>query len=178
MGLTNYYIPKDPPPEDKAPAAAPAAEVKVKEGPTDNPAPNKSFDELIRALYNSVSFAQRRVETEHMAHVMRTYFDEDGTPKCYRIKLPTNEGGEAETDIPLLTLAPSQHLSISELEMEFDVDIGEFSNDEANGEKVSARIGSENHHKNKANIKLKFKGSAPPEGIARVNDQLIKVLPS
>jgi hypothetical protein len=174
MGLTNYYISKDPTPEDKTPPA----EAETEETSTDNPAPNKSFDELIRALYNSVSFAQRRVETEHMAHVMRTYFDEDGTPKCYRIKLPTNEGGEAETDIPLLTLSPSQHLSISELEMEFNVDIGEFSDEQINGEKVSARIGSENHHKNKASIKLKFKGSGPPEGIARVNDQLIKVLPS
>ena len=113
-----------------------------------------------------------------MAHVMRTYFDEDGTPKCYRVKLPTNEGGDAETDIPLLTLAPSQHLTISDLEMEFDIDIGEFSDEQINGEKVSARIGSENHHKNKANIKLTFKGEGPPEGIARVNDQLIKVLPS
>ena len=174
MGLTNYYISKDPHPEEKPPPE----EAKVEEPPTDSLAPNKSFDELIRALYNSVTFAQRRVETEHMAHVMRTYFDQDGTPKCYRIKLPTNEGGEAETDIPLLTLSPSQHLSISELEMEFDVDIGEFSDEQINGEKVSARIGSENHHKNKANIKLKFKGAGPPEGIARVNDQLIKVLPS
>ena len=120
MGLTNYYISKDPPPEEKPPPE----EAKVEEPPTDSLAPNKSFDELIRALYNSVTFAQRRVETEHMAHVMRTYFDQDGTPKCYRIKLPTNEGGEAETDIPLLTLSPSQHLSISELEIEVEVDIG------------------------------------------------------
>ena len=150
MGLTNYYISKDPPPEEKPPPE----EAKVEEPPTDSLAPNKSVDELIRALYNSVTFAQRRVETEHMAHVMRTYFDQDGTPKCYRIKLPTNEGGEAETDIPLLTLSPSQHLSISELEMEFDVDIGEFSDEQINGEKVSARIGSEIHHKNKANIKI------------------------
>ena len=81
MGLTNYYISKDPSPEEKPPPE----EVKAEEPPTDNPSPNKSFDELIRALYNSVTFAQRRVETEHMAHVMRTYFDQDGTPKCYRI---------------------------------------------------------------------------------------------
>ena len=62
--------------------------------------------------------------------------------------------------------------------MEFDVDIGQFSDEEAEGQKISARIGSENHHKNKAKIQIKFKGQDPPEGIARVNDQLIKILPS
>ena len=162
MGLTNYSIPKpapEPPP------------------PEEDLTPSGSFDELLRAIYNSATFAQRKIETEHMAHVLRTYFDDDGTPKCYRIKLPTNDGGETETDIPLLTLAPSQHLSISELEMEFDVDIGQFDCEESDGKKIRARIGSENHHKNKAKIQIKFKGSAPPEGIARVNDQLIKILP-
>ena len=81
----------------------------------------KTFDHLIQCLYNSVVYAQRYVETEHLKRVIGTYFDEYGRPITKKVILPCSEGDQ-EVEIPLMTLAGHNHLKIDCLEMEFDVD--------------------------------------------------------
>ena len=63
--------------------------------------------------------------------------------------------------------------------MELSVDIGQFD-DEKNNEdrKLSAKVSGTRNKENLAKIKIKMNGSDPPEGLARINDQLIKILPS
>ena len=85
----------------------------------------KTFDHLIQCLYNSVVYAQRYVETEHLKRVIGTYFDEYGRPITKKVVLPTTEGDQ-EVEIPLMTLAGHNHLKIDSLEMEFDVDLGQL----------------------------------------------------
>ena len=89
----------------------------------------KTFDHLIQCLYNSVVYAQRYVETEHLKRVIGTYFDDYGRPITKKVVLPTSEGDQ-EVEIPLMTLAGHNHLKIDNLEMEFDVDLGQFENED------------------------------------------------
>ena len=81
--------------------------------------------------------------------------------------------------VPLITLANNSHLAIDELEMELAVHLGEFE-DELNQEdnKLSARITGSRAQDNLTKIKIKMIGEKTPEGLAKVNDQLIKILPN
>lgn len=145
--------------------------------PPEEPDNKTSLDELVESIYNSVVFAQRKVETEHLTRVMSTYFDPDGTPKHFKVKLPNHDGKDQEVSVPLLTLAPHSHLSISELEMSFKVDMNHFSEDEEiNNNKISAKISGGNGAKT-AEVKIKLNNSDTPEGLAKINDHLMKLLP-
>ena len=170
MGLTNYSLKKtgeEPPPE-------PPEEPKD----SDNSSHYNSLDRLVESIYNSVVFAQRKVETEHLKRVMSTYFDDDGNAITFRVNLPSNNGEVEEANIPLITLASNSHLRISELEMELKVDLGQFD-DAVNNEnkKLSATMTGDRNKSNLAKITIKMSGADAPEGLAKINDQLIKVFP-
>ena len=166
MGLTNYSLKSTTEPEPP------------KENPVDS-SHCSSLDRLVESIYNSVLYAQRKVETEHLKRVMSTYFDKDGNALTFKVNLPSNNGEVEPTHIPLITLAANSHLAISELEMELSVDIGQFDDEKNNKErKLSAKVTGSRNKENLAKIKIKMNGSDPPEGLARINDQLIKILPS
>jgi len=170
MGLTNYSL-KNPPP---TPAPDPPSD--NSEGGEEQ---KNSLDKLVEAIYNSVTFAQRKVETEHLNRVMSTYFDDDGHAKTFKIHLPQNNGEISEVDIPLITLANNSHLSIEELEMELSVNLGHFE-DEINNvnNKLCAEITGPRGHDNLTKIKIKMTGRDTPEGLSKLNDQLLKILPT
>jgi hypothetical protein len=172
MGLTNYSLKtKTPPTEPPQPLSNDGGE-----GGAEN---SNSLDKLVEAIYNSVTFAQRKVETEHLGRVMSTYFDNKGNAKTFRLNLPGNNGELTSTDVPLITLASNSHLAIDELEMELSVNLGHFE-DEINNEnnKLCAEITGPRGHDNLTKIKIKMKSADTPEGLAKVNDQLIKILPT
>ena len=121
MGLTNYSLGISPPTEPPQPS--PPSEGQG--GPEDS----NSLDKLVQSIYNSVAFAQRKVETEHLGRVMSTYFDSDGNAKTFKVKLPGNNGEVTETHIPLITLTNNAHLAIDELEMELAVNLSHFEDE-------------------------------------------------
>jgi len=134
----------------------------------------KTFDHLIQCLYNSVVYAQRYVETEHLKRVIGTYF----RPITKKILLPTTEGDQ-EVEIPLMSLAGHNHLKIENLEMEFDVDLGQFENsDNHQKRRMIAMIGRKDPKKTLAKVKLTIKNGDTPEGIARINDKIVKMIPN
>ena len=138
----------------------------------------KTFDHLIQCLYNSVVYAQRYVETEHLKRVIGTYFDSDGRPITKKILLPTTEGDQ-EVEIPLMSLAGHNHLKIENLEMEFDVDLGQFENsDNHQKRRMIAMIGRKAPKKTLAKVKLTIKNGETPEVIARINDKIVKMIPN
>ncbi len=171
MGLTNYSLKKD------GKLVDPSAPDPSGSGSGGEPHLS-SLDSLVEAVYNSVTFAQRKVETEHLSRVMSTYFDEEGNPVTFKINLPGNNGEITETAVPLLTLAKNSHLSIKELEMELKVDLGHFGDKENNdAKKLSAKMSGPRNAENLTTIKIVMKGTGAPEGLAKINDQLIKILP-
>jgi len=138
-----------------------------------------SLDKLVQAIYNSVTFAQRKVETEHLKMVMSTYFDDDGNAKTFKVQLPGNGGEITTVDIPQITLTNNSHLAIDEIEMKLAVNLSHFD-DEINNEnsKLVAKMTGTRGQENLTKIRIKMKSRDTPEGIATINDQLIKILPN
>ena len=173
MGLTNHHLKtiKTPPTEPPDPPS--------NDGGEGGEEALNSLDKLVQAIYNSVTFAQRKVETEHLSRVMSTYFDDKGNAKTFRVQIPGNNGEVKTSDVPLLTLTNNAHLAIDEIEMELAVNLSHFE-DEINNEnnKLCAKIGGTRGQDNLTKIKIKMKGNETPEGLARINDQLIKILPT
>ena len=138
-----------------------------------------SLDKLVQAIYNSVTFAQRKVETEHLKMVMSTYFDDDGNARTFKVQLPVNGGKITTVDIPQITLTNNSHLAIDEIEMKLAVNLSHFE-DELNNEnnKLVAKMAGTRGQNNLTKIRIKMKSKDTPEGIATINDQLIKILPT
>ena len=80
MGLTNYSLKKD------GALVDPSSPDKTTGGEEDSNL--SSLDSLVESVYNSVTYAQRKVETEHLSRIMSTYFDEDGNPITFKVNLP------------------------------------------------------------------------------------------
>jgi len=139
---------------------------------------NKTFNQLVKSLYRSTVLAQSKVEQLHYQNFITNYFDEDGKPNFITLTLPSNDGDGAHSvnvDVPLLTLSHSTHLNIKELEIEFEVELGHFEDIE--DDEISAKVSTVTG-KNMAKITLKLDAADPPEGIARIRQELIKILPS
>ena len=168
MGLSNSHLKNPNAPEPSAPPLTGG------DGESFN-----SLDKLVQAIYNSVTFAQRKVETEHLKMVMSTYFDDDGNARTFKVQLPGNGGKITTVDIPQITLTNNSHLAIDEIEMKLAVNLSHFE-DEINNEnnKLCAKISGARGHDNLTKIRIKMKSKDTPEGIATINDQLIKILPT
>ena len=139
---------------------------------------NKTFNQLVKSLYRSTVLAQTKVEQLNYQNFLKNYFDEDGKPHFFTLKLPSNDSDgshSVDVDVPLLTLAHSTHLNIKELEIEFEVELGHFEDIE--DDEISAKVSSVNGKK-MAKIKLTLDAQDPPEGIARIRQELTKILPS
>ena len=141
------------------------------------------LDHLTKGLYDAVVQAQALAENQHI-EAMGKYINEDGTPKC--IKMVIN--GE-DINVPLATLAPQSSIKIKELTMELKVRLnnfgkrksrcggGIFSKEDAGA--IGADLGASilPTRNNYANLKITFEGSDPPEGLVRLNNNLIKQIP-
>ena len=123
MGLTNYTLKGNNTPENNPPET-----LSSEDG--GSPQRATTLDRIVSAIYNSVVYAQRKVETEHLNRLMSTYFDKDGNALSFKINLPSNDGEMKEYDVPLLTLANHSHLAIKEIEMDLNVDLGHYGDSE------------------------------------------------
>jgi len=141
------------------------------------------LDHLTKGLYDAVVQAQSLAENQHI-EALSKYINKDGTPKCMKMKI----NGE-KVNVPLATLAPQSSIRIKELTMELKVRLtnygkrksrcggGIFSKEDAGA--VGVDLGSsilprKNHY---ADLKITFEGTDPPEGVVRLNNNLIKQIP-
>ena len=171
MGLSNSHL--------KNPNAPEPPDPPLTGGDGSDAGSLNSLDKLVQAIYNSVTFAQRKVETEHLKMVMSTYFDDDGNAKTFKVQLPGNGGEITTVDIPQITLTNNSHLAIDEIEMKLAVNLSHFE-DELNNEnnKLVAKMAGTRGQNNLTKIRIKMKSKDTPEGLATINDQLIKILPT
>tara|TARA_R100000808_G_scaffold6235_1_gene18648 strand:+ start:9398 stop:9868 length:471 start_codon:yes stop_codon:yes gene_type:complete len=146
------------------------------------------LDHLTKGLYDAVVQAQALAENQHI-EALKKFFDKDGKPLCMDIKIPNNEGKELDVNVPLATLAPQSSIKIKELTMELKVKIGSFGKRKSrlgggifckeDAGAINADLGASilpkrNHY---ANLKITFEGTDPPEGLVRLNNNLIKQIP-
>ena len=141
------------------------------------------LDQLTKGLYDAVVQAQALAENQHI-EALSKYVNEDGTPKCMNMVI----SGE-EVHVPLATLAPQSSIKIKELTMELKVKLNNFGKRESrcgggifrskDAGAVSADLGASIFPKknNYANLKITFEGTDPPEGLVRLNNNLIKQIP-
>ena len=135
----------------------------------------KTFNQLVRSIYRSTIMAQRKVDEQVVEHFIDRYFDKDGHPNLVTLNLPTHDGDPVQVDVPLITLTHGNHLNIKELEIDFEVELGHL--EDVDGDHISAAVTSVNG-KRMAKVKIKLDSEHPPEGIARIRQEMVKQLPS
>ncbi len=167
-----------------------------------------SLHDLIETIANAVIEAQNRIEQHQISNLAR-YFDQDDRPTSVPLRLPNTSpnAGPDETDrlllVPLLALVSPSQLKIKDVEVSFDVDLGEFSVPDAPPRPPAAGDGAEaapsadqawhaaapqktldvdmrsgvaRDGEATARIVLRLEGQEPPEGLARLVHHLVKVL--
>ena len=150
--------------------------------------PGNFLDHLTKGLYDAVVQAQALAENQHI-EALEKFFDKDGNPLCMDIKIPDNKGGEQTVNVPLATLAPQSSIKIKELTMELKVKMesfgkrksrlggGIFCKEDAGAVNVDLGASILPKRNQYANLKITFEGTDPPEGVVRLNNNLLKQIP-
>ena len=141
------------------------------------------LDHLTKGLYDAVVQAQALAENQHI-EALKKYVNEDGSPKCMEMVI-----GNQKVNIPLATLAPQSSIKIKELTMELKVRLNKFGKRKSrlgggifckeDAGAIGADLGASilPSRNNYANLKITFEGADPPEGVVRLNNNLIKQIP-
>jgi len=146
---------------------------------------NGALDDIFQSIYSSVVEAQNTIESHYLGEIVEDYFEKDGTPKIILVKLPAADGKLKNVSIPAISLVPHQGILIDEVEVEMKVKLS-ASEEEKNSKgqkqgklrKIVTDFSNREGGKELATIRVKFKGADPPEGLARIKDNLIKFIPT
>tara|TARA_R110000744_G_C19298842_1_gene555514 strand:- start:773 stop:1264 length:492 start_codon:yes stop_codon:yes gene_type:complete len=159
-----------------------------------------SLDDIVHSIQSAVLAATDIAERHELDSIMKQEFwelkvaddgepikDENGrdvySPKMVTMEIPVWVEGELvkkNIPVPLQSLTTGQSLRVDKLEVEMSVEISGLETDKKKGKLMVRPCANTSWFKkesNTAKLKLIFKGSAPPEGYARIDDQLIKLLP-
>lgn len=150
------------------------------------------FDDLISAVHNSIITANQIAEGQHIS-LLESYFDENHSPLYMETNLPFHDPRNPDgvtyksVKIPKLSLVPISSLKMKEIEINFEVKFTQLmrnlaeedANEKSNLPKglFSFNNSSKNGFNDMAKITIKFEGTDPPEGIMRINEHLVKLLP-
>ena len=143
------------------------------------------LDEIFKGIYSSVVEAQNAIEQHYLGEVTEDYFEADGSPKMVLVQLPGKDGQLREVHIPAITLVPHYGLAIDRVSVTMQVKLSSGEDDkEAKGRKggkirrIISDFSNREGGKELATISIKFRGKDPPEGLARIKDNLIKFIPT
>jgi hypothetical protein len=143
------------------------------------------LDDILQSIYSSVVEAQNTIEQHYLGEITEDYFESDGTPKMIICKLPGPNGQLKEVHIPAITLVPHYGLAIDEVSVEMkvklssgDVEKERKGNKQGKLRKIITDFSNREGGKELATISVRFKGKKPPEGLARIKDNLIKYIPT
>lgn len=142
-----------------------------------------SLDDVFKNIYHAIVDAQNTVEEHYVGEIRQDYFDKDGHPYTTPVMLPVGKGGSMEEiKIPLITLVPHNSMSIEEVSIDMKVSLSPGDEKTINSKKTSKIrkfiTDLSGRNKEMANITVKFKGGEAPEGLARIKDNLIKIIPN
>ena len=151
---------------------------------------SNSLDNVFQGIYKSIVEAQNTIEQHYIGEIKEDYFDKDGKPYMIDVQLPHGTGGEMkEVNIPVITLVPHNGMAIKEVDIEMEVSLSPGESEEIKKSDITKkkpsrikRFISDLSRRNKgskmAKIKVKFHGQDAPEGIARIKDSLVKIIPN
>lgn len=156
---------------------------------------------LIQGIAGAIASAQQEVERQQILN-LGAFFDKALRPLMMSIRVPSlrhgvEPGTEDQVDIPLLTLLPHNPLRISEVQVDFDIELGGVEDDgilsppgavqtmladegTAPPPKVrhiltNAFNGSSAAKGPKAHVTIKVRDAEVPEGLARLLTELNKM---
>ena len=148
-----------------------------------------ALDSLFQAIQRSVMQATKVAQASSIRSMQRDYFevvvDEEGKetgelrPKTVKLLLPHHEDDTIVNrafDVPLYSLVNHQTMAVSELDMEFEIELHGFGGDDESPLEASTDGGSGERRK-VAKIRMKFNGVESPEGVMRINDKILKTFP-
>lgn len=166
-----------PPPPPPPPPLPPSPEQPGGDGPVD---PHPTLERLLVAIYEGVKRAQ--VDVQRGAEKkFDWYFPRDGqgnpAPRMVRVPLPDANGLEVIRDIPLFALVPHHDLMIDEVIVKMRVDLLELTKAAQNSQvnEIRTRLAQPSDGPQiLADIEIRLKGIDPVEGVARLNDEIIK----
>tara|TARA_Y100000289_G_C3844289_1_gene110151 strand:+ start:56 stop:550 length:495 start_codon:yes stop_codon:yes gene_type:complete len=160
-----------------------------------------SLDDIVHSIQSAVMAATDIAERHELDSIMNQEFweiktdaageplnDEHGrpiyVPRMVVMEIPTWEDGvlvHKRVPVPLQSLTTGQSLRVDTLEVEMSVEISGLTADKKKGKLMVRPCANTpswfKKQNNAAKVKLIFKGSEPPEGYARIDDQLIKLIP-
>jgi|TARA_R110002012_G_scaffold260510_1_gene442203 hypothetical protein len=163
--------------------------------------PDHSLDDIVHSIQSAVIAATDIAERHELDSITSEEFwerkvdesgepvtDDDGrhiyAPRMVIMELPTWEDGvlvQKRIPVPIQSLTTGQSLRVDTLEVEMSVEISGLTADKKKGKLMVRPCANTpswfKKESNAAKLKLIFKGSEPPEGYARIDDQLIKLLP-
>ena len=163
--------------------------------------PDHSLDDIVHSIQSAVMAATDIAERHELDSIMNQEVwelkvdangepltDDDGrhvyAPRMVVMEIPTWEDGALvpkRVPVPLQSLTTGQSLRVDTLEVEMSVEISGLTADSKKGKLMVRPCANTpswfKKESNAAKLKLVFKGSEPPEGYARIDDQLIKLLP-
>ena len=149
-----------------------------------------SLDSIFQGIYKSIVEAQNTIEQHYVGEIKEDYFDKDGNPYMIPIQLPAGDSGKLKTvNIPVITLVPHNGMAIKEVEIEMKVALSPGESEEINNNTVTEKkpsiirsfftdLSNRNKGSEMAKIRVKFNGKDAPEGLARIKDSLIKIIPN
>lgn len=158
-----------------------------------------SLEDMVRAIAGSIMNAQHMVEKAQLANIA-SFFDDKHQPSVIEIELPAIHSTAVAGDnylyrIPLISLVPHSSLVIGEAEIDLDVELGGFEEQEREGvndglldqmgkaapaeKKATLMVSPGNggiagKNGNAAHIKLKLIAAEKSEGLARLLNDVVK----
>ncbi len=158
-----------------------------------------SLDEFVSAIQEAVVKSTDIAEQHELNHITQQEYwvdtgdkDADGQPvyrpRMVTVRLPMWIDGkqlDRDVQVPMQTLVTGQSLMIDKLTVEMDIELEGMDDDCDIGHthrklKINPSVGGNGwfaKKRNTAKISITFKGQEPPEGYARIDNQLIKLLP-
>ena len=124
------------------------------------------LQKIFDSLYSAVVHAQKAVEENLSNNIRDGYFNEDGTAKTVKMNL-----NNKDIEVPLFTLVPHNTLKIESCEVDLQVNL------DHDGDKAVGCLGKLRKSK-MANVKIKFSSTDQAEGMARIGDNLVKLIPT
>lgn len=156
-------------------------------------ASNIPLNDLIEGLAGAVIEAQDKIEQHQICNLLG-YFDSQNRPKSLVVRLPSvnpeaEQGSEDYYRAPLLPLVSTNMLKIKDVEITFDVDLGQLTEeaveaaDKASTEdqrqelattkkSISVDMGGGKNKGGSIHVVLRVEGSEPTDGAARLMNHL------
>jgi len=152
-------------------------------------ASNIPLNDLIEALAGAVIEAQDNIEQHQISNLLG-YFDSDNRPKSLVVRVPSiqpqaEEGAEDLYRAPLLPLVSSNMLKIKDVEITFDVDLGQLTDGpsgaaEGKGQESEAprksifvdMAGGKQDKAGSIHVVLRVESAEPTDGASRLINHL------